>query len=263
MLLTIARFAIMGVDGYKEQLVEWVAAEHNINVNADKVSAGIDFTGLVLTLNNVTLTDTQVLPFELKIDYLFLHFDFIDSLAKQKLIFNDISLKGANLLLKASQKANSQIKPPSNEQSELTLDALKNIFLVHLSSFSITDSRINFTDHLYNKKTILIQDLSWTNDENRHQGVGKASLPNTLAGNSLEFLIDIKGDAEASNDKLLGRFYAQAENLNAIEYLQPQINPLAELKTALFHLNYGVILTSMGLKIYNLNGGIQKLHGRS
>ena len=232
-LLTIARFAIMGVDGYKEQLVEWVAAEHNINVNAEKVSAGIDFTGLVLTLNNVILTDTQVLPFELKIEYLFLHFDFIDSLAKQKLIFNDISLKGANLLLKASQKTNNQIKSPSNEQSELTLDALKNIFLQHLSSFSITDSRINFTDHLYNEKTILIQDLSWTNDENRHQGVGKASLPNTLAGDSLEFLIDIKGDPEASNDKLLGRFYAQAENLNAIEYLQPQINPLAELKTAL------------------------------
>ena len=267
-LLTIARFAINSVDDYKEQLVEWVAAEQNINVNAEKVSAGIDFSGLVLTLKDVTLIDTQVLPFELKIEHLFLHFDFIDSLTKQKLIFNDISLKGANLSLKSAQKqnlvvaANSQqltsqaiatqsaasasvssqaitsepASPTSAEdqaQSELTLDALKNIFLLHLSSFSITDSQINFIDHLNNKKTILIQDLSWVNDDKRHQGVGKASLPNTQGENTLQFVIDITGDAEADNDQLIGRFYAQAENLNATEYLQPQVNPLAELKKAI------------------------------
>ena len=235
-LLTIARLAILGVDGYKEQLVEWVAAEHNINVNAQKVSAGIDFSGLVLTLNKVTLIDTQVLPFELNIDYLFLHFDFIDSLTKQKLIFNDISLKGANLLLKPSHNTNKKTPAQASNEasdSELTLDALKNIFLLHLSSFSITDSRISFTDHLYNEKTILIQDLSWINDENRHQGVGKASLPYSRGENTLEFVIDIKGDAEAANDKLVGSFYAQAANLNATEYLKPQINPLAELKKAL------------------------------
>ncbi|WP_028869757.1 YhdP family protein [Psychromonas arctica] len=267
-LLTIARFAINGVDDYKEQLVEWVAAKQNINVNAEKVSAGIDFSGLVLTLKDVTLIDTQVLPFELKIEHLFLHFDFIDSLTKQKLIFNDISLKGANLSLKSTKMQNLAVATNPQQltsqaiatqsvasasvssqaiasqsvltkseqdqaQSELTLDALKNIFLLHLSSFSITDSQINFIDHLNNKKTILIQDLSWVNDDKRHQGVGKASLPNTIGENTLQFVIDITGEAEGANEQLIGRFYAQAENLNATEYLQPQVNPLAELKKAI------------------------------
>ena len=235
-LLTAARFAINSVDDYKEQLVEWVAAEHDINVNADKVTAGVDFSGLVLTLKNVTFTETEALPFELKVDNLFLHFDFLESLRQQHITFNDISIKGADLLLKSpidtEEIEQLELSETDEPQSQSTLDALKNIFLLRLSSFSITESRINFTDHLYNKKTVLIQDLSWINDGEHHQGVGKASLPNTLDDNSLEFIIDIKGDAEGSNEQLIGSLYAHAENLNVAEYIRPQINPLAELKTA-------------------------------
>ncbi|MDN2663686.1 YhdP family protein [Psychromonas sp. 14N.309.X.WAT.B.A12] len=235
-LLTAARFAINGVEDYKAQLVEWVAAEHDINVDADKVSAGIDFSGLVLTLNNVTFTETDVLPFELKINNLFLHLDFLESLQKQQLIFNDISIKGADLLLKSALDVEriGQLSTSESDEagSQGTLASLKNILLLRLSSFSITESRIRFTDHLYNQKTILIQDLSWLNDGQQHQGVGKASLPNTLGENTLEFIIDVTGDAEGTPDNLVGRLYAQAENLNATEYLKPQINPLADLTSA-------------------------------
>ena len=236
-LLTTARFAINSIDDYKEQLVEWVASEHDINVDADKISAGIDFSGIVLTLNNVKFTETEALPFELKIENLFLHFDFLDSIRKQQITFNDISLKGADLLLKSSLDTQDinvlEVSEAASDPSQSTLDALKNIFLLRLSSFSITDSQINFTDRLYNKKKVLIQDLSWINDGNHHQGVGKASLPNTAADNSLEFIIDIKGDPEGSNEQLMGNIYAHAINLNVAEYIKPQINPLAELKTAI------------------------------
>jgi len=237
-LLTSARFAINSIDDYKEQLVEWVASEHDINVDADKISAGIDFSGIVLTLKNVKFTETEALPFELKIEDLFLHFDFLDSIRKQQITFNDISLKGADLLLKSSLdtqdiSALEISETPSEPQSQSTLDALKNIFLLRLSSFSITDSQINFTDRLYNKKKVLIQDLSWVNDGEQHQGVGKASLPNTTDDNNFEFIIDINGDAEGSNEQLMGNIYAHATNLNIAEYIKPQINPLAELKTAM------------------------------
>ncbi|RBW44511.1 TIGR02099 family protein [Psychromonas sp. B3M02] len=234
-VLTAARFAINGVEDYKAQLVEWVAAEHDINVDADKVSAGIDFSGLVLTLNNVTFTETEVLPFELKINNLFLHLDFLESLQKQQLVFNDISIKGADLLLKSTLNTDGlgQFSDTEGDSgSQGTIDSLKNILLLRLSSFSITESRIRFTDHLYNQKTILIQDLSWLNDGEQHQGVGKASLPNTLGDNTLEFIIDVTGDAEDSQDKLVGSLYAHAENLNATEYLKPQVNPAAELASA-------------------------------
>jgi len=233
-LLTIARFAISSVDEYKDQLVEWLIAEHGINVDAEKVSAGIDLSGIVLTLNNTVFVDSQALPFELKIDYLFLHFDFLESLRKQDIIFNDISLKGADLVIKPLPESENGESPGPElpTESEITLEALKNLFLIQLSSFSITDSKITFADSLYKNNSLLIQDLSWINQGDHHQGVGKASLPTTLGESGLAFIIDIKGDAEGSNDQLIGSLYAHAENLNATEYLQPKVNTLAELKNA-------------------------------
>jgi len=237
-LLTCARFVISGIDDYKAQLVEWVVKEHDLNVNAEKVSAGIDFSGLVLTLNNVEFVDTEALPFDLQIDNLFLHFDFLDSIRKQQVVFNDISIKGANLSLKVVPKDPNAgaLGPEPQTQSQITLEALKNIFLLRLSSFSITDSQISFIDHLVNKQTILIQELSWVNDKNQHQGIGKASLPNTSEENSLEFIVNVDGDAEGPNDQLIGTLYASADNINVSDYLTSQINPLVKLKTALISL---------------------------
>ena len=229
-LVTAIRVVTIRANDFKEQLIEWIATEHNINVSIDKISAGIDFSGVVLTLKDVSfIDDEEVLPFDLKLAHLFLHFDFVNSISKQTIIFNDISLKGADLLIKPYSKFENM----EGGQSELTLDSLKRIFLSRLNSFSIKDSTVNFTDHLYHKKTIQIQDLSWLNDGLRHQGVGKASLPDTLGDNTLEFLVDITGDAEGDNEQLIANIYANAENLNATEYLKPQVNPLAELTKAI------------------------------
>ena len=229
-LVTAIRVVTIRANDFKAQLIEWIATEHNINVSIDKISAGIDFSGVVLTLKGVNFIDEEeVLPFDLTFEHLFLHFDFVNSLSKQTIIFNDISLKGADLVVKSY----SQFEDMEGEQSELTLDSLKRIFLSRLNSFSIKDSSVNFTDHLYHKKTIYIQDLSWLNDGLRHQGVGKASLPDTLGDNTLEFLVDITGDAKGDNEQLIANIYANAENLNATEYLKPQVNPLAELTKAI------------------------------
>ena len=233
MLLTAARVASTDVNTYKVKLIEWIAAEHDINISVDEISAGVDFSGLVLTLKNVNFVDAPLLPFELKLDHLFLHLDFLNSIKQQTLVFNDISLKGANLVLKSSYRLDRfESNSTDANSTAVTIDSLKNIFLSRLSSFSIKESQLNFTDHLSNQKTIYVEDLTWLNNGSHHQGVGKASLPDTLGENTLEFLIDITGDANGANDQLIANLYAHAEHLNITDYLQPQINPLAELKAA-------------------------------
>lgn len=232
-LLTATRVVITSVNDYKIQFIDWIADEHNINVSIDKISAGIDFSGLILTLKEVRFDDADDLPFDLELEHLFLHLDFATSISQQRAVFNDISIKGANLTLKPFYlQPKNETTTADEQQSELTLDSLRNIFLSRLSSFSVKDSTFQFTDHLNNKKKIYIQDLSWLNQGDRHQGIGKAALLSTPGKNTLEFVIDIEGNSEDASDKLAGKIYAYADNVNAAEYLTPQINPLAQLKMA-------------------------------
>lgn len=230
-VITGIRIVIVSANDYKEAIVEWIATEHNINVNIDKISAGLDFSGVVLTLKDVTFVEDDKLPFDLTLEHLFLHLDFVNSYKQQRPIFNDISLKGADLVVKPFYRMQSA----GQGESHVTLEALKQIFLSQLHSFSIKDSRVRFTDHLAHKKTIYIEDLSWLNDGKQHQGVGKASLPDTLGENTLEFIIDVTGEA---SDKLVAKLYAHAENLNATEYLKPQVNPAAQVKSALLSFKF-------------------------
>ncbi|MEL0629393.1 YhdP family protein [Psychromonas aquatilis] len=239
MLVTIARFTISNVDNYKGVLVEWIAQEHGLNVDAQKISAGIDFSGLVITLNEVTFTDSNVLPFQLSIDDLFLHFDFFASIQQQRIVFNDISIKGADLLLKSMPAdpnaiLHGTLGPEPQTQSEITLDSLKNIFLSRLSSFKIADSRLRFTDQLNHQKAVLIETLSWVNKGTQHQGIGQAKLANTLQkNNNLSFIINLTGDEKSSNEQLLGTLFVNADKVDASPFLTPNINPLAKLSKAL------------------------------
>jgi len=233
LILTIARVASTDINEYKVKLIQWIAAEYDIHVEVDDISAGIDFSGLVLTLENVQFVDAPLLPFKLELQHLFLHLDFLNSIREKELVFTDISLKGADLTLKSSQQtrlADSSLLDKT--ASELTVGSLKDIFLSRLNSFSIRDSQLTFTDHLSIEKTIFIKDLSWFNRGKRHQGVGKASLSGESSDNNLEFLINITGDAKGDNAQLLASLYAHADNLDLKDYLQPQINPLATLKKA-------------------------------
>lgn len=232
-MLSIARIASTDINTYKVKLIEWIAAEYDINVNVDEISAGIDFSGIVLTLKDVSFVDAPLLPFELKLDHLFLHLNFLNSLKQQSLVFDDISLKGADLVIKSSYRLNNfETDSIEKNSTEVTLDSLKNIFLSRLNSFSIKESQLSFTDHLSNQKTIYVEDLSWLNYGSYHQGVGKASLSKVLGENTLEFLIDIKGDENGANEQLIANVYAHAENLDVSDYLQSKVNPLAALETA-------------------------------
>jgi len=220
-LLTSARILILSVEDYKEQAIEWLTSEYQVNVSVQDISAGIDFSGMVLTLNNVELLDSDDLPFVLKLEYLFLHLDFWDSVAEQKLNFNRISLQGAELTVKPTK-----VKSTS-EKSQLTINTLKDIFLTQLKKVSIKNSKLHFTDQLGLEKIIIIEQLRWLNEGDNHQGVGKASFPDALGENSLKFVVDLF--PETKNKALTGHLYLHADNLNVTDYLIKQVNKNAQM----------------------------------
>lgn len=222
--LTALRILFVSIEDYKEDLTSWLASEYNINLSVADISAGVDFSGLILTLNDIELVDSADLPFVLTLDYLFLHLDFWNSVTEQNLNFNRISLQGVELTVK-----NLQGTEKKSEQSLLTIDSLQTVFLQQLNKFSVKDSRIHFKDHLGRNKTIVIEKLRWLNDGDSHQGIGSASLPDSMGYNSLEFVVDLFGEQGSKDTPLRGELYAEADNLNITDYLTDRVLSLIHI----------------------------------
>ncbi len=227
LLLTTARILFMGAEDYKQQAIDWLTAEYQVDISVQDISAGIDFSGMVLTLNNVELLDSAALPFVLKFEYLFLHLDFWNSLAKQKFTFNRISLQGADLTLNSDVNKHNDDQKYISEKSQLTINKLKNIFLTQLNKVSVKESTLNYTDKFGIDKVIIIEQLNWLNKGNKHQGIGQASFPNALGENSLKFVIDVL--PETSKSTFSGSLYLQAAHLNITDYLGRQVNDNANI----------------------------------
>ena len=224
--LTLARILFISADDYKDYLTTWVSDNYSINLSAKNISAGIDFDGIIITLDDIQLAKSNDLPFKISSDYLFLNLNFWDSIVERRLNFNRVSLQGVDLTIKNQQDTKK------SEQSLLTLDSLKNVFLQQLNQFSIKDSLVHFTTHTGLEKTIVIQKLRWLNDGQRHQGVGSALLPDSLGSNSLEFVIDVSGQPENKNHPLLGKLYIDANNINITDYLIDRVNADSQINQA-------------------------------
>jgi uncharacterized protein (TIGR02099 family) len=224
-LLTSARILFISVADYKEQAIDWLTSEYQIDISVQDISAGIDFSGMVLTLNHVELLDSEDLPFVLKLNHLFLHLDFWDSVTAQKLNFNSISIQGAVLTVKKRDGKRA------SEKSQLTLNRLKNIFLTQLKKVSIRNSTLDFTDQLGLDKSIIIEQLRWLNEGDNHQGIGKATFADTQSENSLKFVVDLFPATKSI--PLSGNLYLQADNLNITDYLIKKVNNNAEILDAI------------------------------
>lgn len=235
-LLTSARILFISVGDYKEQASTWLSNEYQINISVQDLTAGIDFTGMVLTLNDVALLDSEDLPFVLKLDHLFFHLNFWDSVKEQKLNFDSVSLQGAQLTLKKGQQSNT------SEKSMDTINRLKDIFFTQLKKVSIKNSTLHFIDQLGLHKTIVIEQLHWSNKGQDHQGIGKASLPDALGQNSLKFVVDLTSKTETS--PLDGHLYLQADNLNITDYLIKQVNSSAKMIDAVIGFEAWVSFSS-------------------
>jgi len=225
--LTLARILFVSADDYKDYLTTWLSDRYSIHLSAKNISAGVDFDGIIITLDNIQLAQSKDLPFEVSSDYLFLHLDFWDSLVERQLNFNRVSLQGVDLTIKKRQESKTK-----SAKSLLTLDALQNVFLQQLNQFSIKDSQVHFTTHTGLAKTIQIQHLRWLNDGDRHQGVGSALLPDSLGSNSLAFVIDVSGQPENKNNPLLGKLYIDANNINITDYLIDRVSPDSQINQA-------------------------------
>ncbi|MFC3095268.1 YhdP family protein [Alteromonas sediminis] len=238
-VLSLFRYALPHLDS-KKHLVEQYALEHyGVQLRIGQISATWQGSGPSLVLSQVSLSQKEQSPVNLNVDKVWVDINFWQSVSERLLISERFELNNLSLEIDPeSMQAGSQQEYP-------VVDALKNLFLVQLHQFTVTDGQISVRTS--NQTQVFdVEQLVWLNDEKRHQGKGRIRVQE-LANNSASFIIELNGDPE----QLSGTLFAKAETLD----ISPWVN---EWVTTQYPLNESRANLSAWVTIDNNN--VDHLH---
>ena len=230
--LTIMRIAFINVEEYKDSAIVWISTEYQIDAQVADISAGVDFSGIYLSLNDLAFSELDKLPFKLKSDHLFLHIDFWNSLTNLRPTFSKVSIVGLDVdLAQEQQQEQSEKRSDKNDavSTSSTLKTLEDVLLTRWTKFNVSDAKIHYFDNLKNKKSILIKNLQWKNNDNLHQGIGQVSLDAKSSTKYLAFVVNLN---KSDDKELAGELYVHASHLNLLSYIDNKANKLAKISKA-------------------------------
>lgn len=210
-LLSLLRLALPHMDDYKHWLESYISEQYGTDLQIGSISAAWKGTGPAILLQDIALNNQLDSPIQLNIEETQIELDFWSSLLNRRFQSQRFNLNGLTLALDIPRlEAGSSDYP--------VVDALKELFLEQLHRFSVNNSELFLaTDR--QRQQVHIEQLSWLNKDNQHQGVGLIQVAE-LTRNSTRFILDLQG----GRDNLNGTFYADARDLDISPWLE-QINP--------------------------------------
>ncbi|WP_172449200.1 YhdP family protein [Bowmanella denitrificans] len=224
-LLSLLRYSLPHMDSKKHWLEDYINQEYGTDLKIGSISAAWQGTGPAIVLRDVALNNQLDSPLQLNIRETQIQLDFWGSVTSGSLQSQRFNLDGLTLSLDIPRLESGDAEYP-------VVDALQALFLEQLQRFSVNDSDV-FLANDQERQHIQIQQLSWLNKEQRHQGVGFMRVAE-LTRNSARFILDLRG----GRDNLSGTFHADAKELDISPWLA-QINP-SQRELASSRLNFSM-----------------------
>lgn len=214
--MSVLRYSLPYLDKQKHRVEHFLSEQYGVELAIGEMSAGWSGIGPTLILADVELKQSEQSPIALNIMKTQVEIDFWGSLVAQQIQSTQFDLSGLNLTIDLNQIRSADSDFP-------IVEALERLFLEQLQRFAVTDSTIRVISEA-DEQLIQVQQLTWINRDQRHQGVGQMRVVE-LANNSASFTLDLFGDI----DNLNGTFYAKAEELD----LSPWLNQLVKTENQL------------------------------
>lgn len=206
-LLSLFRYALPHVDEHKDFVQDYVQNKFGIDLKIGRISATWRGYGPSLVLSDVTLSQTDASPVHFNVDKVWVDINFWQSMGQRLLISERFDIQGARLeILPENFKSKDKAEYP-------LVKALKNLFLIQLQRFNITDGQVIVTTHSQ-QETYEIDTVAWINEGEHHQGSGNIRV-SELSNNAASFVVDLTGDV----DTLSGNFFAKADDLDVSPWL--------------------------------------------
>ncbi|MGJ8680137.1 YhdP family protein [Paraglaciecola sp.] len=205
--LSIVRYSLPYMNDQKHYLEQWLSQQVGTEIYIGTITAKWQGVGPAIVLKDLELAQTGSSPVTLRIAETSIEVDFWQSVMAKQIQANKFDLEGLELTLALASLGQEESEYP-------IIDALEKLFLQQLQLFSISDSKI-ILNTPNDQQVVLIDQVSWVNKDQHHQGVGQLQIEE-IAKNSSSFILDLYGDQHTLN----GTFFAKGEEVD----LSPWVN---------------------------------------
>ncbi|WP_272517063.1 AsmA2 domain-containing protein YhdP [Providencia sp. PROV194] len=230
LVLSGLRFLLPNIDNYRQDLIDYVEKKTDVAVQIGKIEGAWQSFGPVLTLSDVVLQNKTT---DITANTITVELDIWSSLFSLRWRFRDLTFYQLNV----DHKVPFSLGDSSEGQS---LDGIEELFLRQFDHFVLKESQLTFLTPSEQKTTLILPELSWLNDNDRHRAQGFVSLETI---NKQHGYLQVKLDVSDKNGVLSdGIFYLQADNIDMQPWLSRWLRDNTSLRDANFSLSSWVTL---------------------
>lgn len=209
--LTLLRFSLPYLPDVTNQVENWLAESYGLNAEIRELSADWGRSGPRLVLRDVRLLTQSDSALDVDVGTTFIALDLWGTILQWQPQIATFVLVDSSVRYDATQ----MVEPTGDGLTE----TLSQVFLRQLERFSVRDSEVHVVDRDGRERTLLIDELSWRNDDDQHQGTGQFRI-SEFTENKLDFTLNLAGDKAS---EFVGQLYVRATEFDVSPWLQRQV----------------------------------------
>ncbi|MDC9605514.1 AsmA2 domain-containing protein YhdP [Xenorhabdus griffiniae] len=246
LLVSGLRFFLPHINEYRQQLVEKIADVTNIPVNIGYITGHWEPFGPSLEIHDISAKTADA---DIHAQKVILSLDVWRSLLQRRWHFRDLSFYQLQV------NYDKALFGAEGENRFSQPDSLSTLFLEQFNHFDLHDSRLTFLTPSGEKADLLLPQLTWLNQDNRHRAQGSVSLSSL---NGQEGIVQVKLDLKDSAGILdNGTVYLQADDIDMRLWLSRWLRDNTGLDNAHFSLASWITLQNGRIE----SGRLQLRHG--
>lgn len=230
LVLTGLRFLLPNIDSYRQDIIGYVEKHADVVVQIGKIEGAWQYFGPTLRLTDVELHNATT---DVKASAITVELDIWRSLLSLRWRFRDLTF----YQLSVDHKVPFNFDDTSESGS---FDGIEDLFLRQFDHFVLKESQLTFLTPSEQKTTLILPELSWLNENERHRAQGFVSLETI---NKQHGYLQVKLDVSDKNGVLSdGLLYLQADNIDMQPWLSRWLRDNTSLRDANFSLSSWVSL---------------------
>lgn len=225
-IISVLKYSLPYANQYKADFEALIAEQFGVDLYIGSISATWQNNGPALVLNNISFQPNDLAPVDLLIAQTRLQINIWQSMLDRQIRSSYFVLDGVTATIKTAELFKGQEQDTASSTGQIEL--IESLFLGNIGHFALENSTLELYLANGQRRTIVLEKVSWQNLDQKHQGQGRISLPG-IAENSLNVIFNLYGEAFSS---AFGELYVAGNKLSLAPLLA-EVTPshIKELKS--------------------------------